>query len=63
MLVCGSILLTQWGLELMAKPNICDAIIALIHGCVKDKNTVVQLAECIREPDPDVFCSPTVDSV
>lgn len=44
LLACNSILLTQWGSELMVTPDICDAIIALIHGCVKDKNTVIRSA-------------------
>jgi len=44
LLACNSILLTQWGGDLLATPDICDAIIAMIHGCIKDKNTVVRSA-------------------
>jgi hypothetical protein len=44
LLACSSILSTQWGSELMSDPDICDAIIALIHACVKDKNNFVRSA-------------------
>ncbi|KAL3763636.1 hypothetical protein ACHAWU_009060 [Discostella pseudostelligera] len=44
LLACSSILSTQWGSDLMSTPDICDAVIALIHACVKDKNNFVRSA-------------------
>lgn len=44
LLACNSILLTQWGGELMANPDISEAIIKFLHRCIKDKNTVVRSA-------------------
>ena len=44
LLACNSILLTQWGCELMATEEICNAILSFIHRCVKDRNTVVRSA-------------------
>ena len=42
LLACRSILSTQWGSELLATQDICNATIAFIHACVKDKNMVVR---------------------
>lgn len=44
LLACSSILSTQWGQDLMSIPDICDAIIALIHACVKDKLNFIRSA-------------------
>ncbi len=44
LLACSSILSTQWGSDLMSTPDICDAIIALIHACVKDKHNFIRSA-------------------
>jgi len=44
LLACNSILLTQWGSELMATQDICNAILSFFHACVKDKSTVVRSA-------------------
>jgi len=38
LLACNSILSTQWGSDLVVTPDICDAVMAFIHGCVKDRN-------------------------
>jgi len=42
LLACRSILSMQWGSELLATQDICNATIAFIHACVKDKNMVVR---------------------
>ncbi|KAL7554783.1 hypothetical protein ACHAWF_018322 [Thalassiosira exigua] len=42
LLACKSILMTQWGADLMASPDIRDGILAFLHTCIKDKNSVIR---------------------